>query len=175
MKYLCILSVTIAMLSFFPNQTNAQMDNDKLENIIYVMSDSVVGQKGMWEMQVRGLPMMCITDQTNNRMRIIAPIKESKDVTEEEMKAAMEANFHTALDVRYAVSNDIMWVAFIHPLKELTKDQVINAISQVYNATLTYGTYYTSTELSFGNGGEDEEEKKKNEKILIRVCNTAHL
>jgi len=147
----------IVMLSCLPNQVDAQMDNDKLEKIIYVMSDSVVGTNGVWEMQVKGMPMMCITDQTNNRMRIIAPVKEAKDVTEEEMKAAMEANFHTALDVRYAVSNDIMWVAYIHPLKELTKDQVINAFSQVYNATLTFGTLYTSTELSFGT----QEKKKK--------------
>jgi len=158
MKYLCVPILMIALLSCLPNQVNAQMDNDKLEKIIYVMSDSVVGSKGMWEMQVKGMPMMCITDQTNNRMRIIAPVKEAKDVTEEEMKAAMEANFHTALDVRYAVSNDIMWVAYIHPLGELTKDQVINAISQVYNATLTFGTLYTSTELSFGT---PEKKKKK--------------
>ncbi len=158
MKYLCTTILMIAMLSCLPNQVDAQMmDNDKLEKIIYVMSDSVVGTNGMWEMQIKGMPMMCITDQTNNRMRIIAPVKEAKDVTEEEMKAAMEANFHTALDVRYAVSNDIMWVAYIHPLKELTKDQVINAISQVYNATLTFGTLYTSTELSFGT----QEKKKK--------------
>jgi len=164
MKYLCIISVMIAMLSCFPNQANAQMDNEQLGKIIYVMSDTLVGSNGMWEMQIKGMPMMCITQESANRMRIIAPVKEVKDVSDEEMAAAMEANFHSALDVRYAVSNDIMWVAFIHPLKELTKDQVINAISQVYNANLTFGTYYNSTGLTFGSQGEEEEEGEKKKK-----------
>jgi len=162
MKHFCILILTISTLSYFSKPANAQMNNEKLGKIIYTMSDSVAGKTGVWEMSVKGVYMMCITDETNNRMRIIAPVKEMKEVKEEEMKMAMKANFHTALDVRYAVSDDIMWVAFIHPLEELDKNQVISAISQVYNARLTFGTLYSSTELRFG--GEQKEKKKKKKK-----------
>jgi len=60
-------------------------------------------------------------------------------------------------DVRYAIANDYLWAVFIHPLKELSKDQVMDAISQVYTAVLTYGTTYNSTGLSFpGKKGENE-------------------
>ena len=121
------------------------------------MSDTMAGENGAWEFLVGDVKMICLTDETNNRMRIIAPIAEMKDITEEEISAAMEANFHSALDVRYAISDQIMWSAFIHPLRELSKNQVIDAISQVYSSTLTFGTAYTSTDLVFPNSNEDSE------------------
>ena len=125
------------------------MNNEKLEKIFYVVGDTVMGQAGNWQMTVKRVPMFCLTDEMNNRMRIISPVKELKDITAEEMKKCMEANFHSALDVKYCISEDILWVAFVHPLRELTKDQAIDAISQVYNATLTFGTTYSSTDLVF--------------------------
>jgi len=144
-----------AFLSFF--SVNAQnMNNEQLEKILYVMSDTIRGQNGQWELIVNELPMLCFTDERNNRMRIICPIKEVKDVTYEEREKCLEANFHSALDVRYAMAEGYMWSAFIHPLKELTKDQVIDAIQQVYVAALTYGDIYTSTDLTFPKSKQDK-------------------
>ncbi|MEM7368370.1 MAG: hypothetical protein AAF587_07180 [Bacteroidota bacterium] len=125
------------------------MDNEKLEKILYVVSDTITGQAGYWQMMLRELPILCMTDQTNNRMRIISPVSEMEDVTKKQLLKCMEANFHTALDVKYAVSDEILWVAYIHPLKELSKNQVIDAITQVYNAAITYGDSYSSTNLTF--------------------------
>ena len=113
------------------------------------MSDTMRGENGFWEFFVNEIPMICMTDEANNRMRIISPIKEMTEVPIEELEKAMEANFHSALDARYAVGEGVMWAAYIHPLKELTKDQAIDAVSQVYSAVITYGTLYTSTELVF--------------------------
>ncbi|MEM6844101.1 MAG: hypothetical protein AAF632_17875 [Bacteroidota bacterium] len=141
------------------------MDNEKLEKILYVVSDTITGQNGGWEFSVNGLPMLCITDQINNRMRIIAPVREIKDVSDDELKEAMAANFHSALDVKYAISNDLMWVAFIHPLKELSKDQVISAVSQVYNAYSTFGTTYSSTDLVFPDPQKQEKEEEEKKKL----------
>ncbi len=132
------------------------MDNTKMEKILYVVGDTLHGQPGLWQFAVGDVGMMCVTDQVHNRMRIISPIKAVEEATEEELASAMEANFHSALDVRYAVSDGLIWVAFIHPLKELNKEQVIAAISQVYNAALTFGTTFSSTELAF-----PKREKKK--------------
>lgn len=147
-----------------------QMDNSQLGDIFYQMSDTISGQDGVWEMSINNVPMICITDESHNRMRIISPIKEINEVTPQELKDCMEANFHSALDVKYAISNDIMWVAFIHPLAELTKDQVQSAVSQVYFANVTYGTSYTSTELVFPKQEESEEsneQKKKSKKSKV--------
>ncbi len=148
--------ILITLLVTYTVLCGQAMDNDKMEKILYVISDSLQGQSGLWQFSVNTISMMCITDQSHNRMRIISPIKEVKEATEKELQAAMEANFHTALDVRYAVSDGLVWVAFIHPLKELSKEQVMSAISQVYNAAMTFGSTFSSTELAF-----PKKEKKK--------------
>ena len=146
-------------IAMFSSAVFAQnMDNEKLEKILYVISDTLSGQTGYWQMMVRELPVLCVTDEAHNRMRIITPIAEMKDVSEQELRKCMEANFHTALDVKYAISEDILWVAYIHPLRQLSKDQVIDAISQVYNASITYGDTYNSTNLAFP--GKDKNVKK---------------
>ena len=50
------------------------------------------------------------------------------DIGEEELLNAMVANFHSALDVKYALSDEIIWSVFIHPLRELSEYQVRDAI-----------------------------------------------
>ena len=62
-------------------------------------------------------------------MRIISLINESNNLTEDEKTLMLLANFHTVLDVKYAISDDVLWSVFIHPLKELTAAQVKDAIS----------------------------------------------
>jgi len=57
---------------------------------------------------------------------------------------------------------------FTHPLRELTRDQFVDAMGQVVNLAQNFGTTYSSTSLIFG-GGENEEqnpeEKKKEDRI----------
>jgi len=137
-------------LFFTSSALNAQnMNNEKLEKIIYTLSDSLIGESGQWQFIVNEVTMLCVTDENNNRMRIIAPVAETSSLTENDLRQCMEANFHSALDVKYAISDDLLWVAFIHPLGELTKGQAIDAIKQVYSAAITYGTTYSSTHLVF--------------------------
>lgn len=82
-------------------------------------------------------------------MRIISPITEVTEISSEQILKCMEANFHTALDTKYAISNGVLWSVFIHPLKELSQKQVIDAISQVYSSVRTFGTTYSSSNLIF--------------------------
>jgi len=134
-----------------------KMNNDQLEEILIQLSDSIVGQHGSWQMIIGETYLMCITDQANNRMRIISPIAEMNDITDEQVGEAMEANFHSALDVRYAISDGIMWAAFIHPLRELSSEQAVDAVGQVYSAAVTFGDSYASTFLTFPKRSEEEE------------------
>ena len=94
-------------------------------------------------------------------MRIISPISQVSDIEELQIKKCLEANFHSALDAKYAISDEIIWSTFIHPLKELTKDQVISAISQVYSCNRTFGGSYSSGLLSFPSKKERETERTK--------------
>ena len=155
----------LLILAFTTSMQAQNMTNDKLEKIIYVLADTIIGDFGNWQFLIEDRLFVCITDENNNRMRIMTPIIEQKELSAEDMIKVMEANFHTALDARYALSNELLWSCFIHPLKELGKEEVISAISQVRMAALTYGTTYTSSELAFPDGGKEKEEKKKTKKM----------
>ncbi len=141
-----------------------EMTNSTLGNIITRQADTVSGISGNWQFMYKETPMLCITDSANNRMRIIAPITEAANMDKDLLLDAMTANFHSALDVKYAISNNIVWSAYVHPLKELSTEQVESAISQVYLAAATFGTTFSSTELLFGAGALEKQNTKKEEK-----------
>ncbi|WP_345166935.1 hypothetical protein [Algibacter aquimarinus] len=155
----------LAILLFIPFFGFSQtMNNEKLETIYKSVSDSIQGQAGGWEFYIKQTPFISITDTNHNRMRIISPIADSNSLSEELIKACLVANFHTALDVKYAVSDGILWAVFIHPLKELSEDQVKDAVSQVYYANINFGTTFTSTSLSFPGNITNEKETKVEKK-----------
>ena len=163
-----IISFLILLVGAYTASLHAQnMNNERLGTLIDSVADSVDGQLGYWQAMVGERLILVITDEGHNRMRIISPIMESKDLEEKYLKNALIANFHTALDVKYAISEDILWSVFIHPLKELSNHQVKDAIQQVFYAAETFGSTYSSTDLVFpGGAGEGEEgenapEKKK--------------
>ena len=93
--------------------------------------------------------LMIVYDENADRMRIISPIADLKDISTEQLKLALEANFHTNLDSRYAISDGIVWSVFIHPLSDLSEELFISAINQTYNATMTFGNEYSSGYMSF--------------------------
>jgi len=155
----------LPLLSF-----SQEMDNGKLQEIYISTSDSIQGDKGAWKFFIKDVQFVSFTDTNHNRMRIISPITDSNSLDDELIKAALVANFHTALDVKYAVSEGVLWAVFIHPLKELSEHQVRDAISQVYHANVNFGTTFASTSLSFpwlGEEREDIKEKPKSKKTRI--------
>jgi len=153
-------AILFSFALFFTATTSfsQKMDNEQLGEIFELLSDTIIGVEGNWRMMIADVPMICLTDQFANRMRIVAPIKEVAKASEEEIIACMEANFHTSLDVRYSISEGIICTAFIHPLAELTDEQVVDAIAQIFAAYKTYGSEYTSTNFTFP---KKEEEKKR--------------
>ncbi|SHI33071.1 hypothetical protein [Aquimarina spongiae] len=154
--FLTLLFFTGTLYSFSQN-----MDNSLLGEILEKNADTLGGATGNWKLLYKETPMLCVTDQTNNRMRIISPITESSNLDKDLLLDSMTANFHSALDVKYAISNGILWSVYIHPLKELTPEQIESAISQVYYAATTFGTTFTSTELIFGGGAAKEKSEPK--------------
>jgi len=133
-----------------------KMDNAQLDRIIHAISDEVEGKNGSWRFVIQDLLFICLTDETHNRMRIISPVEKMEDVSNDQIRKCLEANFHTALDSKYAISDDVLWSTFIHPLNELTNEQVIDAISQVYSCVKTFGNTYSSGALSFPSNEEKE-------------------
>ena len=144
------------------------MTNEKLNEIYTSVSDSIQAREGAWQFYVKEVQMISITDSIHNRMRIISPIMDANALSDDLIKAAMIANFHTALDVKYAVTDGILWSVFIHPLKELSEHQVKDAVSQVYHANINFGSTFASTGLSFPFGQPSEENIKKDSKSTLK-------
>ena len=130
------------------------MDNKRLDTLIGKHADSVEkGSPGYWQYTYRGQTLLTITDESHNRMRIIAPVALANSVDDAMLRQCMEANFDRALDARYALSGEYLWSAFIHPLHELSEQQFLDGINQVATLAGNYGTTFTSGDLSFGAHG----------------------
>ena len=134
-----------------------------MQEIIKAEAEEIEGELGAWQMLYGGRPLMILTDEKNNRMRIFSPIIEETDLKDGQMKKLLEANFHSALDAKYSLYNGYVISVFTHPLGELQKDQFIDAMRQVVTLSENFGTTYSSTGLIFGSG---EEEEKKEEKRI---------
>ena len=164
MKIVTFLLVIVLFTTSFSVKSQ-NMTNSDIEKVFYVVSDSIRGEQGNWQFMIKGRMLACITDTINNRLRIMSPIVEQKTLSHVELLKLMEANFHSALDARYAIADDLLWSVYVHPLKELQKDEILSAINQVYTAALTYGTTYNSSELTFPNQKELEVEKEQKGKM----------
>jgi len=125
------------------------LNNQDLDALINSVSDSVEGGAGHWQFIIKEIRLICLTDELHNRMRFIAPIAKVEDLSSEYIFKSMEANFHTALDARYAISDGVMWSCFIHPLRELGEAQALDALKQVYSSAQTFGSTYSGGSVSF--------------------------
>src|SRR5918995_634854 len=83
-------------------KTEAPMTNARLEEILRRLDPALKGSDGQWQMTREGLSLMVLADESHNRMRIIAPAAEAKELNPEVLMKVMEANFVAALDARYA-------------------------------------------------------------------------
>ena len=98
-------------------------------------------------------------------MRIFTPIADQKDLKEGELITMLEANFHAALDAKYALYGGFVVSLFTHPLAELTSEQFKDAVKQVAVAGQNFGTTYSSTDLIFGSATEENSPSEKDKKI----------
>ena len=127
-----------------------KMNNDRLDAWLKKHAQVVGGRLGAWKLEVDGRALMLLTDETHDRMRIITPVIEASNMTAEQVGAILVANFHTALDARYAVHDGVLYAAFIHPLSPLSGGELTSALKQVATLAANFGTSYSSGELVFG-------------------------
>jgi hypothetical protein len=126
------------------------MNLEELESVLRESTQELEGEDGAWEFLVDGVQMACLTDVHFDRMRVIAPIVDEDEVDEDQRKALLEANFHTALDARYATSDGVLYAAFIHPLSPLSAEELRSALAQVVGLVETFGTTYSGGSVVFG-------------------------
>lgn len=163
MKNLSLIFIMLISLA-----ASAQMDNIQLEKLLTAQTDSIQGVPGRWQVLINEMPMIILTDETNDRMRIIAPIIESAKLDEGLLLDCLTANFHSALDVKYAVSEGLLWSVYVHPLSPLTDMELESALKQVYAAAATFGTTFSSTPLLFGGNQPNETAPAKKDAIIFK-------
>jgi hypothetical protein len=122
----------------------------KLEGLIKTIIPSITGTPGRWEGVLEGVPVLIMSDDRHNRMRVLAPVARLEALDAGILLRLLEANVSSALDARYALFRGTLWSVFLHPLDALTEPELRNALQQVVTLVKTTGTTYSSTDLSFG-------------------------
>lgn len=126
------------------------MNLSQLEQVIREAAGEVQGRRGVWRFTVSGVTLIGVVDEKHDRMRFMAPVTQINKLSEKHLYDMLMANFHTAIDARYAISNKTVYATFLHPLSSLTPKDARSAIQQVVSLTLTFGKSYSSGSLQFG-------------------------
>ena len=126
------------------------MTQDKMAEIVKKLVEKTNGGDNNLSFEFDGVTISMISNVQANRMRLITPVASLADMSEQQVIASLVSNYHLALDARYALSGEVLVTTYIHPLAELTEQQLISAIRQVATLSKTFGTTYTSGELTFG-------------------------
>ena len=130
--------------------TTPGMTNERLAELLHEHAQVQEGQPGFWRVIFQSRTLLIVTDESHNRMRIMTPVAEQSELDEATLRTVLSANFDRALDARYATSGEHLWSTFIHPLRELTARQFVDALRQVATLADNFGTSYTSGSLVFG-------------------------
>ncbi len=177
MKYLMLLLISCQLMAA-PTKSNdlsdqknkemlkriveeeMRMNPEKITQILTTLNIECEQSGNVINCVIQGYNLTIIYDLNADRMRMVIPIVEVKDITQDHINQAMEANFHTALDARYAISNDIVWAVFIHPLSDLSESLFSSALQQTLFTAATFGKEYSSGILNFPKNNEDAEDEE---------------
>ena len=125
---------------------------EEMDAVITALDSKAMRTGNSWQFTLQERIMLVVTDANAGRMRIITPIALIAELPEGAMQRLMQANFDTALDARYAVAQDLVWGAFLHPLDTLTQRDFAAGILQTHSIGETFGTTFSSGAISYGGG-----------------------
>ncbi len=147
------------------------MSNDEIDAVLREFGvtsarQTTGGDGARWDFGLAGAPAYIQTQGNVDRMRIVATIGNPRERKSASLGDFMAANFHTALDARYALSDGMLVAAFLHPLKALGKMELAEGLRQVSLCVRTAGRENASSPLtydrpSWGGGKLEEYEDPK--------------
>lgn len=129
--------------------TSEPMTQSMMADIIKQLVEETQGSDNNLSFVYNDVVITMISDAAANRMRLVSAVVNASDMSDEQIIASLVSNYHLALDARYAIGNGVLFSTYIHPMAELTKAQLLSAVRQVATLSNTFGTSYTSGELSF--------------------------
>ncbi len=147
-------------------QQNPDMTLDRLVAIVRTIDAEAQVRGPAMRLAIEDVTVTVITDAKNNRMRAFVAIQSLDGINQQLLYRLLQANFDSALDARYAIAQEHILSVFIHPLKELDKNQFIEGLGQVVNLVKTYGTAFTSGAMTFGGGDSRNLHRKLIDELL---------
>ncbi|MEM9448268.1 MAG: hypothetical protein AAGA75_07015 [Cyanobacteria bacterium P01_E01_bin.6] len=143
-----------------PDDALIPMTVERLDTILRENAESleidIEFENGQWRLTQGDRSILVLVNEEFDRMRIVAPITSVENLTLVQQQNMLLANFHTALDARYAISNGLIVSAFIHPLSSLQERDLQSALSQVASLAATFGTTYSSGDLLLAPNGSTQ-------------------
>ncbi len=116
------------------------------------------GRSGFWRGIRDEVQLFVLSDDSHDRMRIMAPIGELDEIEPELLQVLLQANYDRALDARYAMRGKEVWSVSVHPLATLAPDDFASFLDQVVRLVKNTGTTFASSDLMFGSSDGDESE-----------------
>ncbi|MFK7931269.1 MAG: hypothetical protein AB8H79_24005 [Myxococcota bacterium] len=130
--------------------TPAEAALDRLDTVIREVGEDVQQQGPSWQFDIGEVPVLCVADPHSDRMRFMVPIVEVRHLPEGTLEVLLEANFMSALDARYAISDNIVYAIFLRPLATLGLDEARSGLHQCTELRRTFGTTFSSTDMDYG-------------------------
>jgi hypothetical protein len=128
------------------------MDDRRLGELLEELTDVLEGSPGRWLLLHGGRRLLVVTDELENRMRIMTPVVPYEDLRPRDFRVLLGANFDRTLDARYATAGGYLWSLYMHPLAQLTEGQLGEGLRQVVALADEFGRSYASSHLTFTGG-----------------------
>ena len=144
-----VLALVLSVIGCATAPTPPMSQASLAEQIREIAGSAQVSQNVV-QFEYKGVSIVCVSDGNHDRMRLIAPIAKVDTLQPAQLDVLLVANFHTTLDARYAVSEGVVYAAFLHPLSTLSRPQLESAIRQVSALFLNFGSTFSSDELIYG-------------------------
>ncbi|MFT5421378.1 MAG: hypothetical protein ACI9D5_002133 [Candidatus Endobugula sp.] len=167
-----LLSVLLSVLALSFSTVVAEkagdgaMDNEKIDVLIKRFDTEAKARPGFWQLTHEDMEIYVITDEPANRMRIIVEIADTAQLEKQHLHRLMQANFDSALDARYAIAQESLWSAYIHPLSSLSEHDFFSGLAQVITLAKTFGSSFSSGALFFGGGDSQTEQENLYQALL---------
>lgn len=146
-----------------------QMTPERLDTLIREEATEVRSQGDRWQFTLENQSTIVIVNEQRDRMRIFTRVVPIDRLTPEQVGNVLVANFHTALDARYAIADGSLVSTFIHPLSSLQERDFRSALYQVVRLADNFGSSYSSEGLIFTPNeqpyGNQEPEREVNPEI----------
>ena len=125
------------------------MNDTRLDALLQRIDGCVEGGAGLWTVKVDEFEILVISDEENDRMRIMSPVAAAPADDSDLFRVLLAANFDRALDAHYAVRDGIVWCLFVHRLSLLDDSEFTAAFDSVLTLARNTGTTFCSSGLVF--------------------------